>query len=104
MKPITFTEIENRNLQEIFIELSQDATRAQYYQAVLPSIISKIEAYPASVLFTEQENRAIQYLYEGFAELLKPYPYPYSPLTFQQPTVQMEIVFRILHKLKEAAE
>lgn len=91
-------------LQEMFIELSQDAQRRQYYELVYQSIINKIEAWPAPVLFTEQENRAIQYLYEGFVELLKPYPYPYSPLTFSQPTMQVEICFGTLHKLKQAAK
>ena len=80
-----------------------DAQKRQYYEPVYQSIINKVEAYPAPVLFTEQENRAIQTLYEEFLELCKPYPYPYSPLTFSQPTTQIEICYVTLQKLKWAA-
>lgn len=104
MKAINFSERENRMLQEMFIELSQDAQRRQYYELVYQSIITKIESYPEPVLFTEQENRAIQYLYEQFLELCKPFPYPNSPLTFSQPTKQVETCTDTLNKLRWASQ
>ena len=102
MQPINLDEFENRALQSMFTEIKMDAQRRQYYPNCL-DILTKLEAWPSPVILTEQENREIQYLFEGFLEVCKPYPYPYSPLTFSQPTVQVELCYRVLYKLKQAA-
>lgn len=80
--------------------MRQDARQFQYYEAVLPSIISKLEVWPVPVTFTEQESQALQVKLVEFFEVVKPYPYPYSPLTFSQDTQQLSLVQSILAKVK----
>lgn len=77
----------------------------RYYEGpIILGIVNKLETYPAAITFTEQENRRIQVEMEAGQELLTPYPYPYDPLTFRQPTQQIEILSCILFKLKDSNE
>jgi hypothetical protein len=102
-QPIAFTEQENRHLQEIWIEISQNAQRRQYYEAVYPSIISKLEAWPAPATFSEQESRAIQTVYRAFDEVCRPWPVLDAvQRTFGQDQRQMGVVESILAKVEAA--
>lgn len=98
--PITFTETENRNLQQIILERYQDDRIRSLYGSELNSILHKLEVWPSPTTFTEQESLTIQYQYERLVEILTPYPYPYSPLTFGQDTQQLVIIKSILAKVK----
>ena len=104
MKPISFDERENRALQSLLMEIKMDAQRRQYYEPFILDIIGKLEVWPEPIMLTEQENRALQSLFFSFEELVKPFPYPYSPLTFAPSTVQVELCYNILQKLKWAAQ
>lgn len=90
-------------LQSMLLEMSQNYQTLQYYpDGFLTGILAKLEVWPIAPTFTEQENRALQVLFEGFDEAVKPYPYPYSPLTFSQDTRQVVLVESILAKVKAA--
>ncbi len=100
--PITFTEPENRFLQELFTEIYQNDQVRSLEGPIILSIVNKLEVWPSSPTFTEQENRRIQYQLESLVELLKPYPYPYSPLTFGQDTQQIQIIQSASAKIQAA--
>lgn len=100
--PINFTETENRMLQSIFRELYENDEYRSTEGPLLLGIVNKLETWPTLLTLTEQENRRIQYQYESFAEIITPYPYPYSPQTFGQDTRQLSIVKSILTKVVAA--
>ncbi len=102
--PITLTEQENRNLQESFITIAQDFQWRQYYEAVFPSILNKLEAQTATITFTEQESRAIQFLYQHFRNLARPWQPLMSgrEMTFGQDTRQRDVIESILKKVEES--
>lgn len=100
--PITFSAPENGMLQSQFRTIYEDDRIRSVEGAIILSILNKLEAYPVAPPFTEQEERRIQYQMEQFIELLKPYPYPYSPLTFGQDTRQLQLIQSVLAKIEAA--
>ena len=103
MKPISFTEQENRHLQSVLTNVRQDAQQYQYYPGS-DSILSKLETWPASVVFTEQESRQLQTLYFHCQEVAVPFqPLQARDLTFGQPTETIHIVESILMKLEASS-
>lgn len=100
--PILFSEPENRMLQEQFREIYEDDRIRSVEGSIILSILNKLEAWPIPPPFTEQEERRLQYQMEKFIEIMKPYPYPYSPLTFGQDTRQLQITQCVLKKIKDS--
>lgn len=100
--PITFTEIENRNLQEILMEMYQNDQVRSLEGPLFLAIIAKLEIWPTAPTFTETENRRLQVIYEGFTEQLGTYSAIFSPLTFGQDTRQLSLTKCILKKIKAA--
>lgn len=100
--PITLTEPENRTLQEFFVEIYQNDQVRSLEGPLILSILNKLEAWPIDLVLTGQENLRIQYQFEKFEEMLTPYPYPYSPLTFGQDTHQLVLIQSVMSKLKVA--
>lgn len=89
-------------LQSFFRTLLED-NRIYFYEGpLITSILNKLSAYPTPPPWTEQEQRRVQWQMEKFIELLKPYPYPYSPLTFGQDTRQLTLIERVLEKIEAA--
>lgn len=70
---------------------------------IILSILTKLETWPIAPVFDYIENRRMQVQFEGFIELVKPYPYPYSPLTFSQDTRQLTLIQSIFAKVLAAA-
>jgi hypothetical protein len=99
---ITFTEPENRMLQSIFMDIYQDDSVRSLEGDLILSIVKLLEVWPVAPTFTEQQSRRIQYQMEQFTEILTPYPYPYSPLTFGQDTRQLTLIKSVLAKVKAA--
>lgn len=100
--PINFNELENRMLQSQFRSIYENDCVRSLEGPLILGILNKFETWPAEVTFTEQEDRRVQVEMEQYIEIMKPYPYPYSPLTFGQPTEQMQICYGVLQKLKQA--
>lgn len=98
--PISFTENENRLLQSTFTDIYQDDCVRSLEGPLIYSILKLLEQWPVTPTFTEQQSRRVQYQLEKYVELLKPYPYPYSPLTFGQDTQQLQIIQSALDKVK----
>lgn len=87
-------------LQSQFRTIYED-DRIRFYEGpIILSILNKLQDWPAPPAWTEQEQRRVQYQMEKFIELLKPYPYPYSPLTFGQDTRQLTLIERVLYKIE----
>lgn len=100
--PIRFSEQENAMLQSIFRTIYED-DRIRFYEGpIILGILNKLTEWPTPPGWTEQEQRRVQYQLEKFIELLKPYPYPYSPLTFGQDTRQLTLIERSLEKIEAA--
>lgn len=100
--PITLTEPEDQFLQSILTERYQNDCIRSLEGPLFLSLLNQVKTWPAAITFTEQEDRRLQVLLEGLVELLTPYPYPYSPLTFGQDTQQLSIIKSILTKLEAA--
>lgn len=100
--PIIFCPAENEMLQSQFRTMYEDDRIRSVEGSIILSILNKLEAYPIPPPFTEQEERRIQYQMEQFVEMLKPYPYPYSPLTFGQDTRQLQLIQDVLAKIEAA--
>lgn len=89
-------------LQSQFRTIYEDDRVRSLEGALILSILNKLEAYPTPPAWTEQEQRRVQYQMEQFMEMLKPYPYPSSPLTFGQNTRQLTLIERVLYKIEAA--
>lgn len=101
--PITFTAEENRMLQSQFRTMYEDDSIRSIEGPIILSILQKIEAYPTVPVFTEQEERLIQYQMEQFIEILKPYLYPFTYPTVPvigQESVQLQLVESVLAKIE----
>jgi hypothetical protein len=101
-KPINFTPRENGMLQSQFRTLLEDGEIRYYEGALIQSILTKLELYPTPPAWTEQEQRRVQYQMEKFMEMLKPYPWPYSPLTFGQDTQQLNLIMAVLTRIERS--
>lgn len=98
MATITFTAKENGFLQSAINTLYQDDYYRSFEGDLLLSILKLLEPQ-VPVVFTEKQNRRLQYQMERFLEISLPYPYPYYPTTFGQDTRQLTVIKSIQVKL-----
>lgn len=98
--PIQFDQAENALLQSQFRTIYEDDRVRSLEGPIILSILNKLEVWPEPPAWTEQEQQRVQYQMRQFIDLLKPFPYPSSPMTFGQDTRQLTLIEMVLEKIE----